>query len=142
VLEDTSRSLPKRITWLLDNQRRVVALTGNRRRPASRRAVRRRWCRSFRAPWIRGEWVALALENPFPDAACCLTWQQNDVSPALAWLLDYLGDSETLNREWLRSRRLARKAINDGSRGTDHPQRSGVRPGAGELQSTATLHAC
>lgn len=25
VLEDTSRSLPKRITWLLDNQRRVVA---------------------------------------------------------------------------------------------------------------------
>ncbi|MWL75402.1 LysR family transcriptional regulator, partial [Escherichia coli] len=25
VLEDTSRSLPKRITWLLDNQRRIVA---------------------------------------------------------------------------------------------------------------------
>jgi len=24
------------------------------------------------------------------------------MSPALAWLLDYLGDSETLNREWLR----------------------------------------
>ncbi|MDF7721631.1 hypothetical protein PUR43_17335, partial [Enterobacter hormaechei subsp. xiangfangensis] len=22
--------------------------------------------------------------------------------PAMAWLLDYLGDSETLNREWLR----------------------------------------
>ena len=46
--------------------------------------------------------MALTLENPFPDAACCLTWQQNDVSPAMAWLLDYLGDSETLNREWLR----------------------------------------
>ncbi|EBP9161211.1 LysR family transcriptional regulator, partial [Salmonella enterica] len=29
-------------------------------------------------------------------------WQQNEASPALAWLLDYLGDSETLNREWLR----------------------------------------
>ncbi len=26
----------------------------------------------------------------------------NEASPALAWLLDYLGDSETLNREWLR----------------------------------------
>jgi hypothetical protein len=25
------------------------------------------------------------------------------MSPALAWLLDYLGDSETLNREWLRA---------------------------------------
>ncbi len=28
----------------------------------------------FARPWIdRGEWTALALENPFPDAACCLT---------------------------------------------------------------------
>jgi hypothetical protein len=30
-----------------------------------------------------------------------LTWQQNAQSPAMAWLLDYLGDSETLNQEWL-----------------------------------------
>ncbi len=46
----------------------------------------------FARPWIdRGEWTALALENPFPDAACCLTWQQNDASPALNWMLDYLG---------------------------------------------------
>jgi DNA-binding transcriptional LysR family regulator len=57
----------------------------------------------FARPWLkRGEWRALMLENPFPDAACCLTWRQNDASPALQWLLDYLGDSETLNREWLR----------------------------------------
>lgn len=46
----------------------------------------------FAKPWIdSGKWVALQLENPFPDAACCLTWQQNDTSPALSWLLDYLG---------------------------------------------------
>ncbi len=46
----------------------------------------------FARPWIdRGEWTALALENPFPDAACCLTWQQNDASPALNWMLDYRG---------------------------------------------------
>lgn len=75
-----------------------------------------------------GEWVELTLENPFPDAACCLTWQQNDVSPAMAWLLDYLGTAKRLTGngygsqcDWLR------KAINDGSRGTDHPQRNGVR---------------
>jgi hypothetical protein len=37
----------------------------------------------FARPWIdRGEWTALALENPFPDAACCLTWQQSDVTGA------------------------------------------------------------
>ncbi|SAJ34403.1 DNA-binding transcriptional regulator [Enterobacter cloacae] len=45
-----------------------------------------------------GEWVALTLENPFPDAACCLTWQQNDVSPAMDWLLDYLGDGTAFNQ--------------------------------------------
>jgi DNA-binding transcriptional LysR family regulator len=66
--------------------------------------VRRDGAEPFARPWIdRGEWTALALENPFPDAACCLTWQQSDASPALSWLLDYLGDSETLNREWLRA---------------------------------------
>ncbi|MGQ7183645.1 hypothetical protein ACUODJ_04970, partial [Escherichia sp. HC-CC] len=27
---------------------------------------------------------------------------QIDMSPALTWLLEYLGDSETLNKEWLR----------------------------------------
>jgi hypothetical protein len=44
----------------------------------------------FARPWIdRGEWTALALENPFPDAACCLTWQQSDASPALSgcWII-------------------------------------------------------
>ncbi len=104
VLEDTSRSLPKRITWLLDNQRRIVAPDW----ASSADCLSAGLCvgmvpAHFARPWIdAGKWVALQLENPFPDAACCLTWQQNDMSPALAWLLDYLGDSETMNREWLR----------------------------------------
>lgn len=104
VLEDTSRSLPKRITWLLDNQRRLVAPDW----ASAEVCLSAGLCigmvpSHFARPWLdRGEWKALTLENPFPDAACCLTWRQNDASPALQWLLDYLGDSETLNREWLR----------------------------------------
>lgn len=104
VLEDTSRSLPKRITWLLDNQRRVIVPDW----PSAADCLGAGLCvgmvpSHFARPWLkRGEWRALELENPFPDAACCLTWRQNDASPALQWLLDYLGDSETLNREWLR----------------------------------------
>ena len=96
--------MPKRITWLLDNQRRVVAPDWE----SSATCLSAGLCVAmvpahFARPRIdTGEWVELTLENPFPDAACCLTWQQNDVSPAMAWLLDYLGDSETLNREWLR----------------------------------------
>lgn len=89
---------------LLDNQRRVVAPDWE----SSATCLSAGLCVGmvpvhFARPRIdAGEWVALTLENPFPDAACCLTWQQNDVSPAMARLLDYLGDSETLNREWLR----------------------------------------
>ncbi|ELY4525247.1 LysR family transcriptional regulator [Cronobacter turicensis] len=104
VLEDTSRSLPKRITWLLDNQRRVVVPDWL----CAADALSEGLCigmvpTHFAKPWLdRGEWRALTLENPFPDAACCLTWRQSDASPALRWLLDYLGDSETLNTEWLR----------------------------------------
>jgi hypothetical protein len=30
-----------------------------------------------------------------------VAWAQNKLSPAMAWLLDYLGDTETLNQEWL-----------------------------------------
>ena len=105
VREDTSRSLPKRTTWLLDNQKRVVVPDWE----SSATCLSAGLCVGmvpghFARPHIdSGEWTALTLENPFPDAACCLTWQQSDASPALSWLLDYLGDSETLNREWLRA---------------------------------------
>ncbi|MBJ3814004.1 LysR family transcriptional regulator [Shimwellia pseudoproteus] len=103
VLEDTSRSLPKRTTWLLNNQRRLVAPDW----AAGIDCIRDGLCigmvpEHIAAPRIAsGEWRVLALENPFPDAACCLTWRQSDPSPALRWLLAYLGDSATLNQEWL-----------------------------------------
>ncbi len=81
--------------------------------------------------------------KPFPDSACCLTWQQNDMSPALTWLLEYLGDSETLNKEWLREpEETPQRVINDDSRGTGRQPRSGVQSTADALQWTAVLHVC
>jgi hypothetical protein len=102
VLEDTSRSLPKRITWLLDNQRGWWRLTGNPRRPAFLPGCAWRWCRPFCPSVDRcGEWVALALENPFPDAACCLTWQQ--MTYRRRWLAAGLsGGQRNAEQEWLR----------------------------------------
>lgn len=90
----------------------------------------------FARQWIdSGKWVALTLENPFPDAACCVTWQQNEASPALAWLLDYLGDSETLNRSGCGSqKRLPTAEINADSRGTGRQRPSDAQPGVDELQ--------
>ncbi len=84
---------PKRTTWLLDNQKRVVVPDWE----SSATCLSAGLCvgmvpSHFARPWVdRGEWTALALENPFPDAACCLTRQQSDASPALNWMLDYLG---------------------------------------------------
>lgn len=103
VREDTSVHCQS-VLRLLDNQKRVVVPDWE----SSATCLSAGLCvgmvpTHFAKPWIdSGKWVALQLENPFPDAACCLTWQQNDTSPALSWLLDYLGDSETLNKEWLR----------------------------------------
>lgn len=103
VREDTSRNLPKRITRLLDNQKRVVVPDWE----SSATCISAGLCMAmvpthFAKPWIdSGKWVALQLENPFPDAACCLTAAKRYVTSA-RWLLDYLGDSETLNKEWLR----------------------------------------
>lgn len=48
-----------------------------------------------------GHLQSLSLAQPFPQSACCLTWEHQNPSPALAWLLAYLGDSESLNQEWL-----------------------------------------
>lgn len=102
-LEDTSRTLPKRNTWNLDNQRRLMV-------PDWISAVD---ClcdglcvgmipAHIAVPLIeQGALVALTLEHPLPDSPCCVSWVQDRPSPALVWLLDYLGDSSTLNAEWL-----------------------------------------
>lgn len=103
VLEDTSRSLPKRTTWLLDNQKRLVVPDWQSGNVCLTQGLCIGMVPAHLArPFIEhGHWAVLHLENPFADAACCLTWRQNDDSPALAWLLDYLGDSATMNQEWL-----------------------------------------
>ncbi len=45
VREDTSRTLPKRITWLLDNQKGSSYRTGSHRQPACRQDYAWEWCR-------------------------------------------------------------------------------------------------
>lgn len=103
-LEDTSRSLPKRNTWNLDNQRRLMV-------PDWISAVD---ClcaglcvgmipAHLAMPMItQRRLVELQLHHPLPGSPCCVSWVQVNPSPALLWLLDYLGNSETLNAEWLR----------------------------------------
>lgn len=103
VLEDTSRALPRRNTWTLDNQRRLVVpdwqtglaclldglcvamVPGHLARPLIG----------------SGDITELTLPAPFPESPCCVSWSEQRASPALSWLLNYLGDAQTLNQEWL-----------------------------------------
>ncbi|WNN46279.1 MULTISPECIES: DNA-binding transcriptional activator PunR [Winslowiella] len=104
VLEDTSRSLPKRITWTLDNQRRLVAPDWE----SAFDCLLAGLCVGmvpghFAAPLIaEGSLAELTLPAEFPDSPCCVSWAEQSASPALSWLLEYLGTPETMNQEWLR----------------------------------------
>ncbi|MEZ3498801.1 DNA-binding transcriptional activator PunR [Pantoea sp. KPR_PJ] len=103
VLEDTSRALPRRMTWTLDNQRRLVVPDWQ----AGLVCVLDGLCVAMMPGHLarplldRGELAELTLPVTFPDSHCCVSWSEERASPALSWLLSYLGDAQTLNQEWL-----------------------------------------
>lgn len=104
IIEDTAQALPARTTWRLANQPRMVVpdwpsalacalsnlgiamLPGHIARPLI----------------TNGKLVELNLPEPFPASPCCVSWDEQRSSPALDWILAYLGDSDTLNAEWLK----------------------------------------
>ncbi|MCA1175144.1 MULTISPECIES: DNA-binding transcriptional activator PunR [unclassified Pantoea] len=108
VLEDTSRALPRRMTWTLDNQRRLVVPEWETGMDCLQAGL----CVGMvpghlaRPLLDRGALVELSLPQPFPESPCCVSWSEQRASPALAWLLAYLGDAETLNHEWLSENEL------------------------------------
>ncbi|WP_241584480.1 DNA-binding transcriptional activator PunR [Rosenbergiella epipactidis] len=101
VIEDTSRVLPRRDTWTLDNQRRLVVPNW----PVGMRCVQNGLCVAMvpahiAMPYLQ-QGTLVELPISFPDSPCYLSWRENSFSPALQWILDYLGDTATLNQEWL-----------------------------------------
>lgn len=103
VLEDTSRALPRRMTWTLDNQRRLVVPEWQ----SGLDCVLAGLCVAMvpghlaRTLLDSGALVELTLPVAFPDSPCCVSWAEDRASPATGWLLSYLGDAQTLNQEWL-----------------------------------------
>lgn len=104
VLEDTSRELPRRMTWTLDNQRRMTVPDWQ----TGLDCVKAGLCVAMvpghlaRPLLDNGEVKELKLPVPFPESPCCVSWEEQRTSPALRWILHYLGDTTTLNQEWLR----------------------------------------
>lgn len=102
-LEDTSRTLPKRVTWLMDNQRRIMVPNWYSALQCLRDALGICLVPSHIAiPFLQsGELVEKQLQQPPHLSPCCLAWNTQTISPAMQWVLDYLGDSQQLHQEWL-----------------------------------------
>ncbi len=103
-LDDSSRKLPKRTTWLLDNQRRLVVPNWHSAEQCFIAGLGIGLMPSHRsAPLLaQGVLVKRELLKPRPDSPCCLAWNNDSLNPPVNWLLNYLGDSEKLHAQWLR----------------------------------------
>ncbi|WP_299015444.1 DNA-binding transcriptional activator PunR [uncultured Photobacterium sp.] len=103
-IEDTSRVLPKRVTWLMDNQRRIMVPNWHSAFQCLKAGLGISVVPEHMANhWIEsGELVEKMLSNKPAVSPCCLAWNKESPNPAIDWLLEYLGDSEQLHREWMR----------------------------------------
>ena len=103
-LEDTSRTLPKRVTWMMDNQRRIMVPNWYSALQSLQYGLGMSVVPAHMAiPYINsGELVEKELAIKLKVSPCCLAWNVESINPAIQWLLDYLGDSEQLHREWMR----------------------------------------
>ncbi len=102
-LDDSSRKLPKRTTWLLDNQRRLVVPNWHSAEQCFIAGLGIGIMPSHRSkPLVeKGLLIRRTLLKAHPNSPCCLAWNNDSLNPAVIWLLNYLGDSEKLHAEWL-----------------------------------------
>lgn len=102
-LEDSARTLPKRTTWLLNNQRRLVVPNWHSAEQVFIAGLGIGVMPTHRAtPLIKkGLLVKKTLLNEHKNSPCCLAWREGVLPPAVKWLLNYLGDSEKLHQQWL-----------------------------------------
>jgi DNA-binding transcriptional LysR family regulator len=103
-LEDTSRMLPKRTTWQLDNQRRLIVPNWHSAEQCFIDGLGVGVIPSHKAKRLLStrKIINKQIENNIAPSPCCLAWNTNNQSIAIQWLLDYLGETEKLNTEWLK----------------------------------------
>lgn len=102
-LEDTAIDIAPRANWQLKNQRRVVVPDWIRAINCFREGLGIGYMPAHLASVfvMAGALKQKTLAEPKQDTQCSLAWDQSQMSPAMEWILDYLGDSEKLHKEWL-----------------------------------------
>lgn len=106
-LDDTSSVLPKRHTGHYANQRRLLLPNWYSAIECLKNGVGVGYMpRHIAAPIIeQGLLVEKILPEPSPLSQCCLVWRKDDNYKLIEWMVNYLGSSDQLHREWLDHRK-------------------------------------
>jgi DNA-binding transcriptional LysR family regulator len=102
-VEDTSASIPQRATWVLPKQRKLVVASWEQALGAAKSGAGIGYVpKHIAQPYIDdGSLTQIILPHPKAPSACCLAWNTVNQSPALTWVLTYLGDMDRLHDQWM-----------------------------------------
>lgn len=102
-LDDTSRELPKRYHPVIGHQRRLLVPNWH----TAVRCVKQGIGVGFLPDHIAaqqiltGEMVIKELDMESPASECCMVWREQNNNKLIDWMVEYLGDSEQLYRQWI-----------------------------------------
>ncbi|EGU35830.1 putative DNA-binding transcriptional regulator [Vibrio ichthyoenteri ATCC 700023] len=104
-LDDTSNVLPKRHNVHYAQQRRLLLPNWHSAIECLRNGVGVGFMpRHIAQPLIKeGMLVERELAEQNPLSQCCMVWRKDDNHRMIAWMVDYLGSSEQLYQDWLKS---------------------------------------
>ena len=104
-LDDTSSVLPKRHTVHYPKQRRLLLPNWYSAIECLKNGVGVGYMpRHIAAPLIEeGVLVEKILPEEKPLSHCCLVWRKDENHKMIEWMVDYLGSSDQLYNDWLRS---------------------------------------
>ena len=102
-VEDTAKDTPKRELWRLPNQRRIIVPDWIRAINCVGTGLGIGFFPSHLVDMFvqAGRLVEKELQTPLLSEPCCIAWRNDKPSEALQWLLDYLGETEQLHKQWL-----------------------------------------
>ncbi|GGI85535.1 DNA-binding transcriptional activator PunR [Shewanella gelidii] len=102
-IEDTARDIPKRSVWRLNNQRRILVPDWVRALNCYINGLGVGYMPAHVAGLFvkSGALIEKQLENPVKNSPCCLAWNGKKHSQAIDWVIQYLGDTEKLHKDWL-----------------------------------------
>lgn len=104
-LDDTSSVLPKRHTGHYPQQRRLLLPNWYSAIECLKNGVGVGYMpRHMAQPlFASGQLVEKMLPDEKPLSQCCLVWRKDDNHKLIEWMVNYLGTSEQLHKDWLQA---------------------------------------